>query len=168
MIFIIGFMGTGKSAVSRSLSKNYGLTLVDSDEYIERREGKSIPDIFAESGEDGFRAIETDCLREISSKEYDIVSCGGGIVLRPENIEIMRANGKVVLLKASPETIFERVRHSDNRPVLNGNMNVEFIKKKLSEREPYYSVVNAFEIDTEGKTPDEIAREIGHFMNQKA
>ena len=160
MIFIIGFMGTGKSAVSKYLSTHYGLSLVDTDEYIEHREKKSIPEIFASVGEDGFRAIETSCLREISEKDFDIVSCGGGIVLRPENIEIMKKRGKLILLSATPETIFKRVKYSDNRPVLNGNMNVDFIRKKLSEREPFYSSAGAVEIKTDGKSLEAISAEM--------
>ena len=167
MIYLIGFMGTGKTTVSEILAKKTGLSIIDSDKYIEKKSRRKIPDIFANEGEDYFRDLETRGLREVSEAGYGIISCGGGIVLRSENIEIMKSNGQIFCLTASPETIFERVKGSTQRPLLNGNMNVEHIRSRLSARKKYYDSADAIKIKTDGKTPDEVADEIISLMEKK-
>ena len=159
-IYLIGFMGSGKSTVSKVLSEKLSWELIDTDEYIEKKTGKRIRDIFAESGEEAFRAIETEALRDISQLEDKVISCGGGAVLRQENVKLMKDSGRVVLLDATPETIFERVRYSTDRPVLNGNMNIEYISGLMEKRRFAYEAARDVEIKTDDKSADLIADDI--------
>lgn len=159
-IFLIGFMGSGKSTVASCLSKDYGMEIIEMDQMIVEREGMSIPDIFAQKGEPYFRDAETNLLIEIQSEENKVVSCGGGVVLREKNVEEMKKSGKIVLLNAKPETILERVKDDDNRPLLRGNKNVEFISNMMEQRRPKYEGAADFIIRTDGKAADVICKEI--------
>lgn len=159
-IMLIGFMATGKSAVARGICREYQMELVEMDEEIEKKEGRKISDIFEEDGEAYFRELETAFLRGINEKENQVVSCGGGVVLRRENVELMKQNGAVVLLKASPETILERVKRNHNRPLLEGNKNIAFIKKMMDERKDKYLEAADIIIATDGKGVKAICREI--------
>ena len=105
LIYLIGFMGTGKSTVSGYLHARFGLDRLEMDREIARRAGKSISAIFGEDGEEVFRDMETELLRELSQKENLVVSCGGGTVLRDENVRLMKASGTLILLDASAEEI---------------------------------------------------------------
>ena len=109
-IVLIGFMGTGKSTVSDCLHSMFGMKVVEMDQVIAEREQMSIPDIFAAYGEEYFRGLETRLLVEMQSRKNTVVSCGGGAALRERNVAEMKKNGKVVLLTASPETVYERVK----------------------------------------------------------
>ena len=153
-------MGTGKSTVAACLSNDYGMEIIEMDQMIVEREEMSIPDIFAQKGEPYFRDAETNLLIEIQSKENAVVSCGGGVALREKNVEEMKKSGKIVLLNAKPETILERVKDDDNRPLLRGNKNVEFIRNMMEQRRPKYEIVADFVIQTDGKTADMICKEI--------
>ena len=159
-IFLIGFMGSGKSTVASCLSKNYGMEVVEMDQLIVEREGMSIPDIFAQKGELYFRDAETNLLIEIQAKQNKVVSCGGGVVLREKNVAEMKKGGKIVLLDAKPETILKRVKDDDNRPLLRGNKNVEFISNMMEQRRPKYEGAADIVIQTDGKTADTICKEI--------
>lgn len=159
-IFLIGFMGSGKSTVASCLSETYGMEAVEMDQLIVEREGMSIPDIFAQKGESYFREAETNLLIEIQSEQNKVVSCGGGVVLREKNVEEMKKSGKIVLLDAKPETILERVKNDDNRPLLRGNKNVEFISNMMEQRRPKYEGAADIVIQTDGKKTDAICKEI--------
>ena len=159
-IYLIGFMGTGKSTVSRALHRSLAWNEIDVDTVIETEQQTKITDIFAEHGEAYFRDIETACLKSLSERESAIISCGGGAVLCSENVEIMQASGTIVLLTATPETVYQRVKHSTNRPVLNGNMNVEFITELMEKRREAYEKASQVQVSTDGKSPEEIAKEI--------
>lgn len=159
-IFLIGFMGSGKSTVASCLAENYGMEIMEMDQLIVEREGMSIPDIFAQKGEPYFREAETNLLVEIQSEENKVVSCGGGVVLRENNVEEMKKSGKIVLLNAKPETILERVKDDDNRPLLRGNKNVEFISNMMEQRRPKYEGAADITIQTDDKTADTICKEI--------
>lgn len=159
-IFLIGFMGSGKSTVASCLSKDYGMEIIEMDQIIVEREGMSIPDIFAQKGEPYFRDAETNLVIEIQSEENKVVSCGGGVVLREKNVEEMKKSGKIVLLNAKPETILERVKADDNRPLLHGNKNVEFISNMMEQRRLKYEGAADFVVQTDGKTADVICKEI--------
>lgn len=156
-IMLIGFMGTGKSTVSTFLSNELGLPEVDMDATIAKNAGMSIPDIFEKHGEDYFRDLETKTLIEVSDSTQAIVSCGGGIVLRDENVEYMKNHGKIVLLTATPETVYNRVKDSKNRPILNGNMNVEYIEMLMSKRRDRYLQCADIIVATDGKSVQEIS-----------
>ncbi len=159
-IYLIGFMGAGKSSVSRAMAEKYGFRETDTDEMIVSREKMPIPQIFEKKGEAYFRNVETIVLKETAKKRGMVVSCGGGVILKEENRRLMKESGEVILLLAKPKTIYERVKNGKNRPLLNGNMNVEYIEKLLKERTPLYELAKTREIATEGKTPERIAEEI--------
>lgn len=137
-VFLIGFMGCGKSTMARMLANDLQKELVEMDETIEAEAGMSINEIFEKYGEMHFRDLETALVERIAKKGGTVVSCGGGAVLRPENVETMRKNGKIIYLSAEPETIYERVYDKTTRPLLNGNMNVEYITQLMEKRIPIY------------------------------
>lgn len=159
-IFLIGFMGAGKSSIARELAKKLQMSIVEMDQRIVEEQGMTINEIFEKFGEDHFRDIESQLILDLGNTEPVIVSCGGGVVIRPENSQYMKKSGKVVFLTAKPETIFERVCHSKDRPILNGNMNVEFIADLMGKRLPLYEAAADVMIHTDGKSIAEIAEEI--------
>ena len=159
-IILIGFMVTGKSAISRRLNKLIHMKEVDTDALIAEREGMSISDIFARKGEEAFRNMETELLKELKNEKNLIISCGGGMALRDENAAIMKEVGTVVWLKATPQTILKRVKHDDNRPLLRGNKNVEFIGNLLAQRSPKYEAAAHFSVITDNRTIQSISEEI--------
>lgn len=159
-ILLIGFMGTGKSTVSACLKKKLNMKEVDTDKLIEEREGMSISDIFAKKGEEAFRNMETGLLKELKNKENLIVSCGGGMALRDENVSVMKGAGTVVWLTAAPETILERVKNDDSRPLLAGNKNVPFIENLLRQRRPKYEAAAHITVNTDNRSVEDICDEI--------
>ncbi len=164
-IYLIGFMGTGKSTVSKELHKKLRWTEYDMDQWIEQEQKMQIKDIFEQFGEAFFRALETKCLQDLAQTDASIISCGGGTVLREENVDIMRKSGAIVLLTASPETVFNRVKNSSNRPILNGNMSVSYIEQLMERRQDAYAKASDFSVSTDGKTPIEIADEICRILD---
>lgn len=156
-LFIIGFMGTGKSSVGKRIGeREEHMTRIELDDLIEREEGISVKEIFDQFGEEYFRDCETSMLHEMKLMEDTVVSCGGGIVLREENIRYMKEAGTVVLLKAAPETVLARVKDSDERPILNGNMNVPFIRALMEKRRERYELAKDFDVVTDDKTIDAV------------
>lgn len=159
-IYLIGFMGTGKSTVAGVLAKKLGAECVEMDWMIEAGQQMTITEIFKKYGEAHFRDLETELLRSFAEEEHMVVSCGGGSVLREENAELMKKNGKIVLLTARPETIYERVKDSTNRPVLNANMSVEYIHELMEKRNTRYEAVADICVETDEKNAEEICAEI--------
>lgn len=159
-IFLIGFMGAGKSTVARRLHKMTDKHLVELDERIEQEQNMKIKEIFACHGEAHFRDLESSLIETIGKEGNTIVSCGGGVVLRPENVAYMKKSGKVVYLSATPQTIYERVKDGTNRPILNGHMNVEYIGELLEQRRALYESAADVCIAVDHKSIDDICREI--------
>lgn len=159
-IFLIGFMGVGKSTVADRLAQLLDAQKMEMDELIVSRQGMPVAQIFAESGEEYFRDLESGLLVELQESDGMVVSCGGGVVLREENAGHMKRHGRVIWLTATPETIFERVKDSDVRPILNHHMNVEFIKELLESRFLKYQQAADLAVATDGKSADEICGEI--------
>ena len=159
-IFLIGFMGAGKTTIAASLQEKLEMNRVEMDDLIVQKQGMSVSEIFDEYGETYFRNLESNCLIELQKQKQTIVSCGGGIIVRPDNKDQMKKNGRVVLLTARPETVLERVRDSDERPLLNNNMNVEFIKKLMEKRRERYQEAADITVSTDGKTTSQICEEI--------
>ena len=158
-IVLVGFMGTGKTTVGRLLTKKTGMPLVDMDTLIEERAGKPIAAIFAEDGEPHFRKLEREMVRELSAKEGQIISTGGGVVLNPENMADFEQTGLVVCLLASAETVLERVKHDTARPLLAGDKERKIVQL-LETRKPLYEAI-AHKIDTNGRpSPEPTAVEI--------
>ena len=159
-IALIGFMGTGKSTLSEYLKEKYGMNIVEMDQEIVDREGMSIPDIFATYGEEYFRNLETAHLVRLQSRTNTVISCGGGVAMREENVRELKKNGYIVLLTASPQTIFERVKDSDDRPVLNGNKNVEYIEELMEKRRSKYEAAADVVVQVDHKTVQQISEEL--------
>lgn len=159
-IFLIGFMGVGKSTVSDYLSTILASPQVEMDQVIVKKEQMSINKIFEEYGEEYFRNCETNLLIELQKKNNQIVSCGGGVAMREINVQEMKKNGRVVLLTASPETILERVKDSDERPLLRGRKNTEYISELMEIRRPKYRAAADVIVNTDQKSVEEIAEEI--------
>ncbi|MFC4100946.1 shikimate kinase [Paenibacillus xanthanilyticus] len=158
-IVLVGFMGTGKSTVARILAQRGGFEAVDVDAEIVEREGRAIPELFAQFGEDYFRAAETDALRSVMGRAvHQVVATGGGAVLRPENRALMANGGLVVALIATAEQIIARVSQDKGRPLLQGNLE-ERVHKLLSERRTAYDFAPV-RIDTTGLNAEEVAEAI--------
>lgn len=142
-IFLIGYMGAGKTTVGKALSKALGLTFYDLDWYIEGRRHRTIAQLFEQEGEEGFRKIEQNMLHEAAEFEDILLSCGGGTPCFFDNIDYMNRQGNVVYLKASPEVLCKHLRMGrTERPLLKGKNDVElrqFIEEQLRLREPYYN-----------------------------
>ena len=159
-IFLIGFMGTGKSTVAKALKEKTGAEIIEMDQLIAQRENQSIPQIFEEKGEAYFRNLETELLMELQSGEKNIVSCGGGVPMRKKNVLEMKKSGKVVLLTALPETILERVKDNEDRPLLQNRKSVEGIRELMEQRREKYEAAADVMVATDGKSAETIAREI--------
>lgn len=159
-IFLIGFMGCGKSTIARHLAKQLDVSQVEMDELIETEQNMTITEIFEKYGEEHFRDIETGLISRLQAKNGVVVSCGGGAVLREKNREMMKQSGCIVWLTAKPETILARVKNSTNRPVLNGHMNVEYIKELMEKRRACYEDAADFVIATDGRDVADICEEI--------
>lgn len=159
-IFLIGFMGAGKSTVAHALRDRYGMRLIEMDEQIEAQEGMSISEIFASRGEEAFRRLETELLEGLERETDTVVSCGGGVPMRACNVDAMRRSGTVVYLSAAPETIYGRVKDAHNRPLLEGNMNVEYIAQLLQARLPKYLEAADVTVETDGHDIQQICQEI--------
>lgn len=159
-IVLIGFMGCGKSTVARALSSAYNMEIMEMDEIIAQRENMSIPDIFSTYGEEYFRRLETNLLKELQTQKHKIISCGGGAALRAENVAEMRKNGKIFLLTASPETILERVKQDNSRPVLKGRKTAAGIAELMEQRREKYEAAADVVINTDNKNISDICTEI--------
>lgn len=159
-IFLIGFMGAGKSTVAKCLEEQYGRSAVEMDQRIEEQEKRTISRIFEEDGEAYFRERETQLLEELEGQTGLVVSCGGGVPLRACNVNIMRRSGWVIFLTATPETIYERVKNSHHRPLLENHMNLPFIAAMLEKRRERYEAAADYLISTDERSAEEICREI--------
>lgn len=159
-IYLIGFMGTGKSSVSAALRAQLGYEELDTDALIEQQQGTSISAIFEKQGEAYFRQLETECLKELQGTQERIISCGGGMAVKPENVQWMKKNGTVVLLTATPETVLERVKDDDSRPVLRGHKTIQGITQLMEKRRETYESAADVTVKTDDKTIKDIADEI--------
>ena len=142
-IILIGYMGSGKTTVGKALSKETGMMFYDLDWYIESRMRRSVSQIFAERGEEGFRQVEYNMLHEVAEFENVIISCGGGTPCFFDNMDYLNQQGDVVYLKATPETLYKHLLMAKvERPLLKGKTKeelLEFIKTQLSTREAFYN-----------------------------
>lgn len=162
-IVLTGFMGTGKTAVGRELSKMLGMKVVDVDAEIEKSQGMKISDIFSRHGEPRFREIETETIRRVADLDGAIISTGGGAVLREENMAALRERGMIFCLSASAETICRRTKPSNDRPLLQVDNPMARINELLEYRKPFYEKAGIM-IDTENKSPRQVAEEIAEHV----
>ncbi|MRR53557.1 MAG: shikimate kinase [Deltaproteobacteria bacterium] len=166
-VILTGFMGTGKSTVGRVLAAQLKYSFCDLDSLIVEAEGRSINTIFADQGEGYFREVESSLLKDVLQEASQVVSTGGGAILRQENRDLMHKSGVVVNLAASPELILQRLHLDENRPLLRDSKNIAQIQKLLMDRESYYAEAD-IRIDTDGKNVEDVAREILDFLERGA
>lgn len=163
-IALIGYRGTGKTTLARLLALRLGYDWVDADVEVELSLGMSITEFFEQSGEERFRAVESQVVAELCGCERTVLALGGGAVLREENRQRLAECGATVWLRASAETLQRRIAHDatslGRRPKLTNYGGQNEIDALLAEREPIYRACATFEVDTEDRTPDEIADEI--------
>jgi shikimate kinase len=158
-IFLVGFMGAGKTTVGRVLARRLGWRYCDSDKVIETKAGKTVSEIFSSHGEPRFRDLESETLLSLAGKEKQVVATGGGAVMREENMRAMKKGGVTVYLKAPMSVIWERIKHSRTRPLLNVDNPFEAAEELLRKRIPFYETAD-ITVDTEDLTPEEAASEI--------
>jgi len=156
-IFLIGFMGSGKSTVGKLLAEKLNLKFIDIDEEIEKQENKKIPQIFKENGEMYFRNLEKEKIKEFQNKKGYVVSTGGGLGADKENMEFMKKNGIVIWLDVSLDEVLNRCKNDPNRPLLNKPL--DDLKKLYEKRKNVYSMAHTH-IKTDEKNPKEITEEI--------
>ena len=163
-LILIGYRATGKTTLARLIAGRLGWDWIDADVEIERRAGKSIAAIFAEDGEPAFRDREAQVIADLCRRQNLVLAAGGGAPMRPQSRRAMRDSGTVVWLKASPETILARMSGdhttADRRPDLTDKGGLAEIVELLCRREPIYRQTAHLEMDTEGRTPEQIAAEI--------
>lgn len=162
-VVLIGFMGTGKTSVGKVLARRLGRDLVDVDRLIEEREKRKIKQIFEAEGEAYFRKAEKEIIGGVSERKGIVITTGGGAVLDADNISALKKNGVLVCLSASPETIFKRVQHSENRPLLRSDDKLAEIRRLLITRERFYKAADV-EVATDGQTPEDTAAHIVKLM----
>ncbi len=153
-------MGSGKSTVGRILAKRLGYEFFDTDKYIEKNEGIKISEIFAQKGEPYFRNLEVEVAKEISLSEGKVIGTGGGMVKSDEIMRLLKMNGVVIYLKASPEKIANNLKNDDSRPLLSGGNKLQKIRTLLAERESLYINNADIIMDTEWKRPKVVVEDI--------
>lgn len=160
-VVLVGYRGTGKSAVTRRLAAVLGLKAVSLDAELERRAGRSIPAIVAAAGWPAFRDLEEEVVRAQTARDGLVIDCGGGVIEREANIERLRAAGLVFWLTAAPATIVARIGGDDRRPSLTGTKSfTEEVEEVLRRRTPLYRRIAHYEVETDGRTIQEIVAEI--------
>ncbi|GAA5533302.1 shikimate kinase [Deinococcus aluminii] len=157
-VALAGFMGTGKSRIGWELSRALALHFVDTDKLITRVVGKSIPEVFAQEGESYFRACEAEVVRRVTRLDHAVVSLGGGTFIHEANRRTLLERGPVVVLWASPETVYQRTRHSD-RPLLQSADPLSRIRTLMDEREEHYRQ-GTIHVHSDGRPAEEIVEEV--------
>ena len=160
-IFLIGYMGCGKTTLGRALAKRLGREFIDLDFYITQRFRKSVPEIFAERGEEGFRQLERSMLREIGEFSDIVIACGGGTPCHYDNMDYMNSHGLTIWLQAERARLIERLKlGAHKRPLISGKTEEEiadFLDENLAARSPWYSQARLTVDSTRLETKEEIA-----------
>ena len=164
-VFFVGFMGAGKTSVARKIARTCGLASVDMDTYIERREGKRVSEIFADVGEEGFRVIEAGVLRDLAAGDPLLVSCGGGVVVTPENRDVLSSPARfTVYLEVTADEAKSRISDLSTRPLFT---DIESARRRNAERAPLYEGVADATVQTAGKGVTAIAREVCGILERE-
>ena len=158
-IILTGFMGVGKTSVGKQLAEDLGYTFVDIDKLIEADQALSITAIFSKFGEPYFRDVESAIIRQVMTGEGQVISAGGGAVIRDANRDAFKKGGFVVCLTASPDVIYERIKHETHRPLLQTADPKSTIKELLASREIFYAQAD-MSIDTSNKSIGDIIKAI--------
>jgi len=159
-ISLIGFMGSGKTSTGKILADRLNFLFIDLDNVIELSLNMPISEIFEKLGEEYFRNTETNSIKKVYVNKNCVFACGGGAVIRHENIEIIKKNSTVIFLYVSPGIAFERLKNSDNRPLLKAPNRFEVITELIKKRDFLYRSTADFTVDTDFKNPKEAADEI--------
>jgi shikimate kinase len=158
-IILTGFMGVGKTSVGTRLAKDLGFTFVDTDDLIEADQNMTITAIFEKLGEPFFREVEAKIIRQVMQGESQVISTGGGAVIREMNREAFKKTGFVVCLAARPDVILERIKHETHRPLLRTSDPLAKIRELLDSRAKFYAQADAV-IDTSGKSVEDVVAAI--------
>ena len=159
-VAVYGFMGVGKTTSGALLAEALGYEFIDMDDEIEKRTGKTIPEIFMDDGEARFRELERDLVRELSGKDGYVIGCGGGALADLVNAEALRESSTLVYLTASVDEILERTGKESHRPLLKVDDPRKTVEELIAKRRPVYERYAEVTIDTTDKTPKEVADEI--------
>jgi shikimate kinase len=159
-ISLIGFMGSGKTTTGKILADRLNFLFIDLDNIIELSLNMPVSDIFEKHGEEYFRNTETNSIKKIYINKNCVFACGGGVVVRRENIEIIKKNSTVIFLHVSPAEAFERLKNEDSRPLLKVQNRLTVITELMEKRDSLYRSASDFTLDTDFKNPQEIAEEI--------
>lgn len=163
-IYLLGMMGSGKSVTGKALAAMLGYEFTDLDAEIEKKEGRKIARIFEENGEPYFRDVETAVLKEFSAVPNRVFATGGGIVLKDENIEIMKSTGRGIFLETSLSVLWERVRQSKDRPLLNTPDPKGTLERIMENREYRYTKASDLSVLTDGLSPQQVAKQIAELL----
>lgn len=164
-IVLIGFMGAGKSTFGQLIANKLGCTFVDTDNFIERKEGRTISDIFTDDGEEYFRSVETEVLRELlQSEERQVLSLGGGTPLREINRELINQSGYTIFLKITADEAYERLKDDSERPLLQVSDPKSRIEELLSIRNPIYEQAADYVLFEGNKTLDDVFYELSEIV----
>lgn len=158
-LFLTGFMGAGKSAIGRRVAEALSVPFVDLDAEVERREGMAVPEIFAQRGERAFREAEHQALESLPTGRGAVVATGGGVVLREDNVDLMRRSGSVLYLAVSPEEAMARIGNPDSRPLLAGG-GIDAARTILAERHATYIASADAVVDTDGRSEEQVTGEV--------
>ena len=155
-IILCGFMGCGKSTIGRLLAQRLGFSFVDTDEYIEQQANRSVAELFAQEGEAGFRRRETDACRALAACPRLVVAAGGGTLLAPQNLALLRPGSCIVYLYISPETAVLRLRDDTQRPLLQVPDREAVIRRLLAARDPLYRAAADRVVNAEGSPAETV------------
>lgn len=168
-IVLIGFRGTGKTTIGRKIAQRLGKEFIDADEYLEKKQGKTIKDIFAEGGENLFREIETKIISELCLLDDKVIATGGGAILREENVRHLKKNGIIIFLDADVDTLYRRIHHDaltqQKRPSLTNRGAYEEIEYLLAYRRPLYDRMGDFVLNTANLSQNDAANKIVAFLH---
>ena len=166
MIYLIGYMGAGKTTITKLLANELHLPFYDTDQEIEKKEKRSVSEIFKIEGELHFRMLETELLKNIN--QDSIIACGGGLPIHNNNMELINSKGISIYLKASNNCLFNRLKNEkQNRPLIDNKTDEElevFIKNELQNRTPFYNLAN-YTILIDNKSTDEVLREVNALIS---
>lgn len=170
-LYLIGYRCTGKSTIGRKVATLLGWPFVDADNYLEQRTGRRIREIVETDGESRFRDLESQCLADLVRRKNHVIATGGGVILRQDNVQSMKATGCLVLLEADVDTIHRRLeadhRTAGQRPSLTGKSPIEEIQDLLARRAPFYAAASEVRYNTAQRSAEEVADAIVAYLRQK-
>ena len=162
-VVLIGFMASGKTAVGRALAARLGFEFCDTDDMVTAESGRTVEEIFADEGEEGFRARERDAVVRAAARPGRVIACGGGAILSVRNYGVLKGAGAICYLRTTAGELIARLESGDGRPLLHGDP-AEAVPRLLSERAPAYETAADLVVDTDGKSPDDVATDIAERL----